>query len=92
MPGIKIQYSFPDIVPTFQASIDIKVEKTDFFGMAADGTRNYENWNVAHVAAYHDDFKLLSFIPQRSRARALNHKRRGGDGLPDDLLCSCPRR
>eukprot|EP00413_Alexandrium_margalefii_P014490 CAMPEP_0204533622 /NCGR_PEP_ID=MMETSP0661-20131031/12390_1 /ASSEMBLY_ACC=CAM_ASM_000606 /TAXON_ID=109239 /ORGANISM="Alexandrium margalefi, Strain AMGDE01CS-322" /LENGTH=517 /DNA_ID=CAMNT_0051539987 /DNA_START=56 /DNA_END=1609 /DNA_ORIENTATION=+ len=38
----------------------IIVEKTDYFGMAADGTRNFENWNVAHVAAYHDDLKLLS--------------------------------
>jgi len=38
----------------------IIVEKADYFGMAADGTRNFENWNVAHVAAYHDDLKLLS--------------------------------
>lgn len=38
----------------------IIVEKTDYYGMAADGSRNFENWNVAHVAAYHDDLKLLS--------------------------------
>ncbi|CAE7504337.1 MCAT [Symbiodinium sp. KB8] len=28
--------------------------------MAADGLRNFDLWNVAHVAAYHDDLKLLS--------------------------------
>mmetsp|Transcript_51548 Transcript_51548/g.124120 ORF Transcript_51548/g.124120 Transcript_51548/m.124120 type:complete len:518 (-) Transcript_51548:106-1659(-) len=38
----------------------IIVEKADYYGMAADGSRNFENWNVAHVAAYHDDLKLLS--------------------------------
>jgi len=38
----------------------IIVEKTDYYGMATDGSRNFENWNVAHVAAYHDDLKLLS--------------------------------
>jgi len=38
----------------------IVVERVDYFGLAADGARNYENWNVAHVAAYHDDLKLLS--------------------------------
>jgi len=38
----------------------IVVTKDDFYGMAADGNRNYANWNVAHVAAVHDDLKLLS--------------------------------
>jgi [acyl-carrier-protein] S-malonyltransferase len=37
------------------------VEQQDYFGMAADGQRNFENWNVAHVAAVHDDLKLLSY-------------------------------
>lgn len=36
------------------------VMKEDYFGMAADGIRNMDNWNVAHVAAFHDDLKLLS--------------------------------
>jgi len=36
------------------------IEKSAYFGMAADGLRNWENWNVAHVAAFHDDLKLLS--------------------------------
>jgi [acyl-carrier-protein] S-malonyltransferase len=36
------------------------VEKNEYFGSAADGARNFENWNIAHVAAYHDDLKLLS--------------------------------
>lgn len=36
------------------------VMSEDYFGMAADGTRNMDNWNVAHVAAFHDDLKLLS--------------------------------
>lgn len=44
-----------------KATSRIVIEKTDYYGMAADGNRNYENWNVAHVAAYHDDLKLLSF-------------------------------
>jgi len=43
-----------------QASQRILIEKKDFYGMAADGNRNTANWNVAHVAAYHDDLKLLS--------------------------------
>lgn len=38
----------------------IVVTKDDYYGMAADGNRNYANWNVAHVAALHDDLKLLS--------------------------------
>jgi len=38
----------------------IVVEKEAYFGMAADGMRNAANWNVAHVAAFHDDLKLLS--------------------------------
>eukprot|EP00929_Paragymnodinium_shiwhaense_P000450 TRINITY_DN100695_c0_g1_i1.p1 TRINITY_DN100695_c0_g1~~TRINITY_DN100695_c0_g1_i1.p1 ORF type:complete len:517 (+),score=163.51 TRINITY_DN100695_c0_g1_i1:108-1658(+) len=36
------------------------IEKTAYVGAAAEGSRNYENWNVAHVAAFHDDLKLLS--------------------------------
>lgn len=36
------------------------VQKEDYFGMAADGNRNMDNWNVAHVAAFHDDLKMLS--------------------------------
>jgi len=38
----------------------ITVEKTEYYGLATDGSRNFQNWNVAHVAAYHDDLKLLS--------------------------------
>eukprot|EP00913_Durusdinium_trenchii_P025156 g23615.t1 len=38
----------------------IVINKEDYFGMAADGLRNFDLWNVAHVAAYHDDLKLLS--------------------------------
>lgn len=38
----------------------IVINREDYFGMAADGLRNFENWNVAHVAAFHDDLKLLS--------------------------------
>mmetsp|Transcript_38370 Transcript_38370/g.83042 ORF Transcript_38370/g.83042 Transcript_38370/m.83042 type:complete len:525 (-) Transcript_38370:36-1610(-) len=38
----------------------IVIKKEDFYGLAADGNRNYANWNVAHVAALHDDLKLLS--------------------------------
>jgi len=38
----------------------IYVNQQDYHGMAADGSRNYELWNVAHVAAFHDDLKLLS--------------------------------
>lgn len=38
----------------------IVVNREDYFGMASDGLRNSENWNVAHVAAFHDDLKLLS--------------------------------
>lgn len=29
----------------------IVINKEDYFGMAADGLRNYDLWNVAHVAA-----------------------------------------
>lgn len=36
------------------------VMNQDYFGMAADGNRNMDNWNVAHVAAFHDDLKMLS--------------------------------
>lgn len=44
------------------------LDKNDYFGMAADGTRNYDNWNIAHVAAYHDDLKLLSLAtPEECR-------------------------
>lgn len=38
----------------------IVINKEGYFGMAADGLRNFDLWNVAHVAAYHDDLKLLS--------------------------------
>jgi len=38
----------------------VHIGRDDFFGMAAEGQRNYDCWNVAHVAAYHDDLKLLS--------------------------------
>ncbi|CAL1162371.1 unnamed protein product, partial [Cladocopium goreaui] len=38
----------------------IVINKEDYFGMAADGLRNFDLWNVAHVAACHDDLKLLS--------------------------------
>lgn len=43
-----------------KATSRIIIEKSDYTGMASDGNRNYEDWNVAHVAAYHDDLKLLS--------------------------------
>jgi len=36
------------------------IEKEDYYGLGADGNRNFANWNVAHVAALHDDLKLLS--------------------------------
>ena len=29
----------------------IVINKEDYFGMAADGLRNFDLWNVAHVAA-----------------------------------------
>lgn len=40
------------------------LDKYDYHGMGLDGTRNFENWNVAHVAAYHDDLKLLSLATE----------------------------
>ncbi|CAE8607856.1 unnamed protein product [Polarella glacialis] len=43
-----------------RANRRIVVNKEDYFGMAADGLRNFHGWNVAHVAAIHDDLKLLS--------------------------------
>ncbi|CAJ1416046.1 unnamed protein product [Effrenium voratum] len=43
-----------------RANRRIVINKEDYFGMAADGLRNFDLWNVAHVAAYHDDLKLLS--------------------------------
>eukprot|EP00933_Yihiella_yeosuensis_P081459 TRINITY_DN95074_c0_g1_i1.p1 TRINITY_DN95074_c0_g1~~TRINITY_DN95074_c0_g1_i1.p1 ORF type:complete len:527 (-),score=106.54 TRINITY_DN95074_c0_g1_i1:32-1612(-) len=43
-----------------RANRRIVINKEDYFGMASDGLRNYDRWNVAHVAAYHDDLKLLS--------------------------------
>lgn len=54
-------YSLPKwvyhpVVPTQR----IVIEKQDYWGMAVDGVSNYAHWNVAHVAAYHDDLKLLS--------------------------------
>jgi len=42
----------------------IVIEKDDYFGQAADGSRNHECNNVAHVAAYHDDIKLLSLATE----------------------------
>jgi [acyl-carrier-protein] S-malonyltransferase len=54
-------YNLPKWVYTPDAQEKkIIVEKNEYFGCAADGARNFENWNVAHVAAYHDDFKMLS--------------------------------
>jgi [acyl-carrier-protein] S-malonyltransferase len=43
-----------------KANKRITIEKQEYFGLATDGSRNFQNWNVAHVAAYHDDLKLLS--------------------------------
>lgn len=44
------------------------VDNRDYYGMAADGLRNADNWNVAHVAAFHDDMKLLSLAtPEQCR-------------------------
>jgi len=54
-------YSLPKwVYHPQQAKRRIYVERADFYGMAADGTRNYEGWNVAHVACFHDDLKMLS--------------------------------
>lgn len=36
------------------------IDKNDYHGLGSEGMRNYDNWNVAHVAAYHDDLKMLS--------------------------------
>jgi len=53
-------------LPTWVQHPDIEngrkfiIEKSQFVGMAVEGSRNYENWSVAHVAAFHDDLKLLS--------------------------------
>lgn len=46
--------------PDLQGSRKVTIEKKDYLGMAVDGSRNYECWNVAHVAAFHDDLKMLS--------------------------------
>merc|ERR1719217_1972201 len=36
----------------------------DYYGLAADGNRNMDNWNVAHVAPFHDDHKMLSLATE----------------------------
>mmetsp|Transcript_86571 Transcript_86571/g.149822 ORF Transcript_86571/g.149822 Transcript_86571/m.149822 type:complete len:517 (-) Transcript_86571:72-1622(-) len=44
------------------------LDKNDYHGLASEGTRNWDNWNVAHVAAYHDDLKMLSLAtPEECR-------------------------
>jgi len=44
------------------------VEKSAYEGMASAGHRNVDLWNIAHVAAYHDDLKLLSLAtPEECR-------------------------
>lgn len=43
-----------------RANRRIVINKEDYFGMACDGLLNYDLWNIAHVAAYHDDLKMLS--------------------------------
>jgi len=73
-PGHKpiTQYSLPKWclhpdLPTRR----LYVMNEDYFGMAADGNRNMDNWNVAHVAAFHDDLKLLS-LATREQCKETN--------------------
>merc|ERR1712110_1266715 len=53
----------PDLAPK-----RLVVEKDDYSGFGADGIKNWDGWNVAHVAAFHDDLKLLSLAtPEECR-------------------------
>lgn len=49
----------------------IVINKEDYFGMAAEGLRNYDLWNVAHVVVAPSELHLPVVIPGMAMVAAL---------------------